>query len=95
MNGKIATAVLAASLSMAAALPAFAGQWEKNGTGWWYNYADGTYPANTWEWIDSDQDGKAECYRFDGNGYVVVSATTADGYQVNEQIGRASCRERV
>ncbi len=85
MNGKIATAVLAASLSMAAALPAFAGQWEKNGTGWWYNYGDGTYPANTWEWIDSDQDGKAECYRFDGNGYVVVSATTADGYQVNEQ----------
>ena len=42
MNGKIATAVLAASLSMAAALPAFAGQWEKNGTGWWYNYGDGT-----------------------------------------------------
>ena len=58
MNGKIATAVLAASLSMAAALPVFAGQWEKNGTGWWYNYGDGTYPANTWEWIDSDQDGK-------------------------------------
>lgn len=84
MKKRTITAVLAASISLAAGFAAFAGQWENDGAGRWYNYGNGSYPADTWEWIDSDHDGKAECYRFDASGYLFQGTVTPDGYQVNE-----------
>ena len=39
-------------------------QWMQNGTGWWYQHEDGSYPKNCWERIDG------RLYSFDGNGYM-------------------------
>ena len=50
---------------------------------WWYVFDDGTYAANGWYWIDGNQDGVAECYYFDGNGWLLANTTTPDGYTVN------------
>ena len=81
------TAVLSAALMMSvmAAVPAFAAGWQKNHTGWWYgtNADNSAWYANGWQWIDGNGDGVAECYYFDGNGYIAISGTTPDGYQVN------------
>ena len=81
------TAAIFATLVMSvmAAVPAFAAGWQKNNTGWWYgtNADNSTWYANGWQWIDGNGDGVAECYYFDGNGYIAISGTTPDGYQVN------------
>lgn len=39
-------------------------EWRKDGTGWWYRHADGTYTTNTWEKIDG------KWYYFDNRGYM-------------------------
>lgn len=85
-NVKMA-AVLSAALMMSvmAAVPAFAAGWQKNNTGWWYgtNADNSAWYANGWQWVDGNGDGVAECYYFDGNGYIATNGTTPDGYQVN------------
>ncbi len=70
------------SISMASA--AFAGSWKQNDHGWWWQEKDKTYPSAAWKWIDSDEDGMAECYYFDKDGYLITGSTTPDGYDVNE-----------
>ena len=49
----------------------------------WYQFDDGSYPKGRWAWIDTDNDGMAESFYFDENGYVLRNTTTPDGYQVN------------
>ena len=39
------------------------GTWIQDSTGWWYKYADGSYPASKWLKLDG------EWYYFDKNGY--------------------------
>ena len=39
------------------------GEWIQDSTGWWYKYADGSYPASKWLKLDG------EWYYFDKNGY--------------------------
>lgn len=56
---------------------AMASSWQQNTTGWWYQEDNGSYPVNTWKWIDG------KCYYFDGNGYMLSNTTTPDGYQVD------------
>ncbi|MBE6004741.1 MAG: hypothetical protein E7232_11785 [Lachnospiraceae bacterium] len=51
----------------------FAGQWIKEGKCWRYNNGDGTYPTSSWHWIDGNNDGIAECYYFDSEGYLVTN----------------------
>ncbi|MGI5984048.1 MAG: hypothetical protein ACOX8F_11625 [Sakamotonia sp.] len=89
---KIWVCGLAAAMSAAVTVPAFAGTWKQDlsrpavqdGTsGWWYQNDDGTYPANGWFWLDGDQNGVAESYRFDGNGWMFASSVV-DGFEVNE-----------
>lgn len=77
--------VVTLSAVLAAALPltSFAAGWQQNDTGCWWQNDDGSYPANKWEWLDSNNDGIAECYCFDTNGYLLTSTTTPDGYEVN------------
>ena len=62
---------------------AAAGRWEKDDIGWWWKRIGGGYPMHTWEWIDGNNDGLAECYYFDENGYMLANTTTPDGHIVN------------
>ena len=79
----IAAAVLAAGLSAAAVMPAFAGEWKQDSTGYWYQNDDGSYPVAVWQWLDGNGDGISECYYFYEDGYM-ASNTTVDGYTVDE-----------
>lgn len=73
------TAVMAISMSSTA----FAAGWQKDNTGWWWQNDNGSYPSNTWQWVDGNNDGVSECYYFNGNGYMLANTTTPDGYVVN------------
>ena len=82
---KLLTAAAAISASAIMTVNAYAAGWQHNTTGWWYgtNEANTAWYANGWQWIDGNNDGIAECYYFDQNGYILSSATTPDGYTVN------------
>ena len=64
----------------------FASGWTKgiSKNAWWYNFGNGDYFKSSWQWIDGNQDGIAECYCFDENGWMYENTTTPDGYTVNE-----------
>jgi len=64
----------------------FASGWTKgiSKNAWWYDLGNGDYYKNSWQWIDGNQDGIAECYCFDENGWMYENTTTPDGYTVNE-----------
>ena len=82
------TILVAGGISVVMTSTAFAGTW-KNGTGenqgrWWYEKDDGTYAANGWHWIDGNNDGIAESFYFDSDGWMLANTVTPDGCQVNE-----------
>lgn len=77
--GAFCVAVLAAGLCVNAQ----AAEWKQDGTGWWYQRDDGTYPAASWNWLDGNADGTAECYYFNEQGYLLTGVKTPDGYAVN------------
>lgn len=83
MKKRMMTALIAAIMAMAIATTSFAAGWQRNPNGWWWQNQDGSWPANCWQWLDGNNDGIAECYYFDGNGYLLVNTVTPDGYQVN------------
>lgn len=80
---KIVLITTAAFAAVAFAFPSFAAGWQRDGIGWWWQKEDATYPKASWEWLDGNGDGTAECYYFDGIGYMASAATTPDGYQVD------------
>lgn len=80
---RVAALVIAASMVLGSAFTSMAASWQQNATGWWWQNDDGTWPANEWRWLDGNNDGVAECYYFDSNGYMAANTTTPDGYQVN------------
>lgn len=54
----------AVGLTLGATMVSFAGTW-KTGEGadqnkWWYDFDNGTYAKNGWQWIDGNNDGIAE-----------------------------------
>ena len=77
------TLITAAAMAVSMSITAFAGGWQQDSIGWWWQNDDGTWPANTWVWLDGDGDGALQCYYFDGNGYMLSNAVTSDGYTVN------------
>ena len=85
MKMKKTLKILAAAgiMTVAMGMTAFAGQWKQDTTGWWYDYGNGTWPASSWQWVDGNNDGIAECYYFDQYGYCLMNTTTPDGYQVD------------
>lgn len=83
MRKRLYTTIATAALTMVMVIPAYAGSWKQDNVGWWYLNDDSTFPAGRWEWIDGNNDGVAESYYFDANGYLVTDTTTADGYQLN------------
>ena len=76
------------AISSIMATTAFAGTWrtgaDPNQNRWWYDNDNGTFANNGWQWIDGNNDGTAECYYFDADGWMLADTTTPDGYQVNE-----------
>ncbi|MBS5064249.1 MAG: hypothetical protein KHZ58_10775 [Hungatella hathewayi] len=74
---KVAAVVAAMVVMMA--MPAYAGEWKQDTTGWWYENSDGTYLTNQWEWIDG------KCYYFGADGYMLTNGTAPDGSTVNEK----------
>lgn len=74
---------LTAALSMLASSTSFAGQWKQEGSTWKYQNDDGSYPTNTWQWIDGNGDGISESYYFNENGYMLANTVTPDNYTVN------------
>lgn len=75
---KKAIAIALATATMASqAMPAMAAEWKQDNTGWWYQEDNGSYPTNSWKWING------RCYYFDSNGYMLANTTTPDGYTVD------------
>ena len=81
----------AAWIALSVTTPALAGTWVQDPTkpanengvsNWWYRNDDGSYPANCWAWLDGNQDGLAESYRFNENGWMYAS-TRVDEYDVD------------
>lgn len=77
----------AVGLTLGATMVSFAGTW-KTGEGadqnkWWYDFDNGTYAKNGWQWIDGNNDGIAECFYFDQSGWMLAGTSTPDGYTVN------------
>lgn len=50
-----------------------AGSWRQDSTGWWYAYAKGGYPANSWSYIGG------KWYRFGPSGYMLTGWALVDG----------------
>ena len=80
---KIVALLMTAAIALGTATTSFAASWQSDSIGWWWQNDDGTWPSNSWQWLDGNGDGVAECYYFDGNGYMLANTTTPDGYQVN------------
>lgn len=83
MKKKLMTAALTAAMAMTMGITAFAGEWEQDETGWWWNEDNGSYPVSEWRWLDGNEDGIYECYYFGADGYMLADTTTPDGYTVN------------
>ena len=83
MKKKLFTFLVAAAMTAAMSFTAMAAGWQQDSTGWWWLNDDGTWPANTWMWLDGNHDTIAECYYFYDNGYMAANTTTPDGYTVD------------
>jgi len=59
---------LMAAVMLLCALTAFAGQWVKDGTGWWFQNSDGSYPRNGLYTIAGKD------YAFNESGYMIENA---------------------
>lgn len=77
------TYIAAVILSSMASFTSFAGEWKQDNDGIWYDNGNGTYPKETWQWIDGDNNGVAERYYFDENGYCMTNDVTPDGCSVD------------
>ena len=56
----------------------------ENKNAWWYDLGNGNYYKSSWQWIDGNHDGIAECYCFDENGWMFENTITPDRFTVNE-----------
>ena len=70
----MAVALTAGMLASTAVTPVMAATqgWKQNSKGWWYQNADGTYPANKWSQING------KWYYFDANGYMLANKWVKD-----------------
>lgn len=65
MKKRILMAGLILAMTISASMTSFAG-WKSDDNGWWYEYDDGRYPANSMSFIDGNY------YIFDSNGYMLT-----------------------
>ena len=73
---KIITAVAALAIAAAMTMTSFAGSWQKDYVGWWYQNDDGSWPAGGWAQING------LWYYFNTSGYMLENTMTPDGYYV-------------
>ncbi len=78
LKQQVMAGIMAAALTLSGSITAFAGSWQQDGSGWWYQNDDGSWPANTWQWING------KCYYFDESGYMLSGTTAPDGSTVDE-----------
>ena len=83
MKKKLLTLIAAGAMTLSMTISAFAGIWQQDDVGWWWQNDDGSYPVSCWKWIDGNNDGIAEYYYFDAVGYLLVNTITPDGNQVD------------
>lgn len=82
---RVVTLAMTAAMTVGTATTAMAAEWKQDVKGWWWQNDDGFYPTSQWKWLDGNKDGVAECYYFDGAGYMMANTTTPDGYSVNSE----------
>lgn len=82
MKKKYTFIAAVAVLSIITAIPAYASGWKSDSKGWWYEYADGTFPKSTWAQLSSG--GKTSWYCFNPDGYMYSNAITPDGYFMSD-----------
>ena len=70
----MAVALTAGMLASTAVTPVMAATqgWKQNSKGWWYQNADGSYPANKWSLING------KWYYFNANGYMLANSWVPD-----------------
>jgi len=73
-------------LSIISTIPVFALGWSRgiSKNAWWYDLGNGNYHKASWQWLDGNNDGISECYRFDNYGWMAENTITPDGYTVNQ-----------
>ena len=77
MKKTFKTAILAGLMAVSMSMTAFAGQWQQDAKGWWYQNDDKTYLKDGWKWVDG------KCYYFTSDGYCLTGTQTPDGYTVD------------
>ena len=77
MKKHLITVIMASAMAWTIAMTSYAGQWQENNQGWWYQNDDGSYPLNGWQWIDG------RSYYFNSQGYCLMDTVTPDGYTVD------------
>lgn len=93
MKRKNVIFLVAALLTITMAGTAFAGTWNQDSFGWWYQNDDGGYPAGKWQqingyWYYFNASGYMAAGQWVGNYYVgsngamLTNTTTPDGYTV-------------
>ena len=82
-NLPYAALTLATLMTICHASAAFAGSWQKDEKGWRFQQDDGSYVQDVWKWIDGNQDGVSEYYRFGADSYLYTDTKTPDGCMVN------------
>lgn len=86
MKMKLLMSILWVSVIAAmSGVTAFAAGWQSDSIGWRYATNDeGTqWYTDGWQWIDGNDDGIAERFYFDANGYIKLNVITPDGCTVN------------
>ena len=77
-------ALAALSLAMTAAFSITAlANWHYDEGGYFWENEEGDRLKSQWAWLDGNQDGISECYYFGEDGYMLSSAVTPDGYEVD------------
>ena len=54
MKKGTATFIAAAAITISMGSTAFAAGWQQDAAGWWWQEDNGSYPVNTWKWIDGN-----------------------------------------
>lgn len=83
MKKTVKTLIVSVVLTVFMCSAALAGTWMEDEHGYWWQNDRGEYPVSSWQWIDDDENGIAECYYFDENGYLLMDTMTPDGYTVD------------
>lgn len=83
MKKRFVIGVTAMALTIACAVPAYAGEWKKNTIGWWWQSEDGSYPTDTGMWLDGNHDGIAERYYFNKEGYMLENVILGQNEALN------------